>query len=303
MSSGNPGLRVQLGVRGSDRGEPQVGRDGELPDGRVDGGEVGSVQLLDLAPLRVEVGLGQHACHVRRDAHGVAEELDLGLRVLLRGIRHEQHGVGRRKCGQRRECVGGGQAADAGRVDEREPALQELAGEEHLGAGDLPVAVAGLRALGHEVGELARRPPRCVRPCRRTRSSRARSLGEHERRRVLAVADARRNGGGDVVVDRADRGVDQRVHQLALALLELTDDDDPDARIEQAVLRLLEPPAEVGAVSAAREGDALVDEFDELSHRCAPPSQLDSIQADTRGLGPARRIPCRAEPVCVVTTG
>ena len=49
------------------------------------------------------------------------------------------------------------------------------------------------------------------------------------------VADRRRHRRGDVVVDGAGRRVDECVDELALALLELADDDHPDVRVAQAI--------------------------------------------------------------------
>jgi hypothetical protein len=96
-----------------------------------------AIQLLDASPVRVEVDLREHARDVRRDAHRVAEELGLRLGVLLRGIRDEEHRVRRRQSRERRQRVRRVQSAHARRVDEREPALQKLAGQRHLGSGDV----------------------------------------------------------------------------------------------------------------------------------------------------------------------
>ena len=54
------------------------------------------------------------------------------------------------------------------------------------------------------------------------------------RRRLLAVADDRGQRGGLVVADARDGHVQQRVEQLALALLELAGDHDTDLRVGDA---------------------------------------------------------------------
>ncbi len=61
-----------------------------------------------------------------------------------------------------------------------------------------------------------------------------------------AVADDRRHGGGDVVVDRADVQADQRVHQAALALLELADDQHGQRRSDHAVSGRRQPVVQIG---------------------------------------------------------
>ena len=51
-------------------------------------------------PFWVEVGLGEYARDIRTDAQRVTEKLDFRFRVLLRSIRHQQHGVRGRQCSE-----------------------------------------------------------------------------------------------------------------------------------------------------------------------------------------------------------
>jgi hypothetical protein len=65
--------------------------------------------------------------------------------------------------------------------------------------------------------------------------------------RAGAVPDDRGHGRGDVGVDRADVGAQQRVDQRALALLELADDGDRNIATGEAGAGLVEPGHQVGA--------------------------------------------------------
>ena len=55
--------------------------------------QVRAVESFDLAPFGVQVGLREDGSDVRRDAHGVLEELHLGFGVLLRRVGHQQHRI------------------------------------------------------------------------------------------------------------------------------------------------------------------------------------------------------------------
>ncbi len=239
--------RAVLQLRGE---QPQVTRDGE--DRHVaDIAQVPAIDLLDLAPFGVEVGLGEHRGDVGRDSHRVLEELHLGFGVLLRGIRHQEHRVGGGQGRKGRECVRGFESADAGRVDELQPAAEDLAREHHLGRHDAAL-VARVAALRHIVGELIERHLASLH--RGSRGPRgALRLHEHPGRRLLGVRHRGGHAGGDVVVDRAGRRVDEGVDELALALLELSDHDHADAGITQPRPGLLESLGEIGA--ADRRGE------------------------------------------------
>ena len=83
-------------------------------------------------------------------------------------------------------------------------------------------------------------------------------------KRLLPVPHHRGNGCRDVVVDRAHRCVDQRVDQLALALLEFADDDHAHGRIQQAAPGVLEPPTQVGSLPRTRQTDPPFNKLDQI---------------------------------------
>ena len=81
----------------------------------------------DPPPLRIDVGLGEHAGHVRAHPDGLLDELQLGRGVLLGGVGHQEHGVRRRQRGHGRRAVHRVEAAHAGGVDDLQPAGQHRA--------------------------------------------------------------------------------------------------------------------------------------------------------------------------------
>jgi hypothetical protein len=256
---GEAGIVVEAAVLGLGGEQPQIARDGE--DRHVAGiQQVAAVDLLHLAPFRVEVGLGEHGGHVRRDAHGMTQELHLGLGVLLRRVGHHQHGVRRREGGERGQRVGGFQTADAGRIDQLQAALEDLARQQHLGRDD-PAFVARVAALRDVVGELFEGDLAAFEARSQRVSAAVPAPLDDPRRGLRRVADDRGHAGGDVIVDRTRRSVDQRIDELALALLELADDDDSDARIEQPIPGLLQALREVGSACGCREAADLADAF------------------------------------------
>ncbi len=189
---GEAGLGVELRVAVQD-GVPAQGRR-HREDLRVDPGrgEVPAVELDDAPPLGVQVGLRDHARDVRADRRGVGEELQLRRRVLLGGVGHEQHGVGRRQRGRRRRAVHRRQPADPGGVDDLQPAAQEGPGQPDLGVAP-PLPVAGVALLADVVGELVARDPDAL------------AVGPDQRDvQGLGVPHDGRHGRGDVVERRAD---------------------------------------------------------------------------------------------------
>jgi hypothetical protein len=74
------------------------------------------------------------------------EELDLGLGVLLRGIRDEQYRVRRRQGSQRGQRVRRIESADTRRVDDSQPALEDLARKQNLRRHD-PAFIARIALL------------------------------------------------------------------------------------------------------------------------------------------------------------
>ena len=111
------------------------------------------------------------------------------------------------------------EAADTRRVDEDESPRQERVGHARLDGPHAPLVpgVAGLRRVDREVVE---------RDLLDASVLRALGLEDDPGARRVGVADERRHGRCDVVVHGAHDGVDQRVHERALALLELAHDHD-----------------------------------------------------------------------------
>ena len=253
---------VVLRLRGV---QPQRGRNGERVGADPRGVEVAAVQLHDPPPVRVEVGLGDHARDVGAQLHRRAEELELRPGVLLRGVGDEQHGVraGERRHGRR--PVRRAQPADARRVDEHEPAFEDLARQPDLGVGEHRL-VAGVARLRDVVGELVHRHLGAL-------GRRVGRLADEHHLGGLGVPDDRRHGRRDVVVHGADGRVDQRVHQLALALLELAHDEHAHVRVDEPFARLGEPCAEIRALVGRGGLQRQVDQLDRSRYRhlgCLP---------------------------------
>ena len=225
--------------------------------------QVSPVELDDPPPLRVQVGLGDDACGDRAALQRLPQEVELGLGELLGRVAHEQHPVGRVERAESDDAVGGVEAADAGGVDQAEAGAQHPAGEPHL---DRP--------------QPARRSRDC--PSRR-RTAAIASTGDRLGQRLavlvgrieigggaggLGVADDRRHHRDLVRVHRADRRVQQRVDQSALAALELAHDGDADRALVDPLLRLVQRAGQVAAVpgggqlaAPAQAVDRLVDEL------------------------------------------
>ncbi len=263
------GLGDQVHVLGAGGVQPQ-GR-GDRVDRRVDPGarQVALVELDDPPPVRVQVGLRHHAADVRAQLHRRRQELQLGGGVLLRRVGHQHDGVRGRERGHRRGAVRRTEATDPGRVHQHQPGREQLARERHLGAGQ-PGLVARVAGLGHVVRELFDRHLR-----RLGALMLGAGLAYERHARLRAVFHQRRDGGGDVVVDRADRRVDQRVDELALALLELADDQDADVRVGETGAGGVQPLGEIGPFVGGGRLERQVDELDRLRYRhdsTPPPS-------------------------------
>jgi hypothetical protein len=114
--------------------------------------------------------------------------------------------------------------------------------------------------------------------------------GEQDGARGLrAVAHLHRHRGRDVVVYRAYRGIDQGVDELALALLELSHDEDADRGIRESPGRMPQPRHEVSTPLLLAQGPrALYQVRCCLAHvslldGCQPLQHRESI------VGPSRR--------------
>lgn len=209
------------------------------------------VDLQDLAPGRVEVGLGLDADQVGAHAPGGLHELDLGGGELLAGVGDEQHrlGQGQRPHGDR--GVGRAEAAHARGVDHHEPAAQHLDGQAHVdGLDAAPRLIAALPVLGDVAVHVVDRDLLAYRVGRVAVGVAAvvGRLEQHRRLGPLGPPDGGGHGGGDVVVDGAHVGAQQGVDQRALALLELPDHQDVERRVGQAGLGSGEAVAEVLAL-------------------------------------------------------
>ncbi len=240
------GLGVHVLVAGPQGVPPQSRRHGEQLglDARVR--QVLPVAVGDRPPLRVEVGLGEHAGHVRAHGHGLLQELDLRRRVLLRAVGDQEHRVRGRQRRHRGGAVHGAEPADTGRVDEHQPL-----GQQRPGQADLDVqqafAVAGIALLRRERRQLLQRHL-------------GTPLGAHQRHdRRLRVPHRGRHGGGDVVGHRADRCPDEAVDQHALALLELADDQQADLVVGEPGPGLVQSSLQVRTVVAADGGERELD--------------------------------------------
>ena len=146
-------------------------------------------------------------------------------------------------------------AADAGGVDERQPVLQQRARRGDLDAQHLPAA--GLRCAPQVVLHLARRDLDDLGLC-------AVAAGDDQPgRRLLPVGNHRGKRRGLVVADPGDGDVEQRVEQLALALLELARDHHPDLRIADPLLGHAQPLHQIAAVVSGGDPGAVVDQLDD----------------------------------------
>jgi hypothetical protein len=79
------------------------------------------------------------------------------------------------------------------------------------------------------------------------------------------VADNSGNGSGDVIVNRTGRRTNQGIDELALALLELTHHDDPDAGVLESSQCHVQACPEILPVFGANELEAVLNELDQLS--------------------------------------
>jgi hypothetical protein len=228
------------------------------------------VEVADLAPRGVEVDLGQDADHVGAHAPGGLQELELGGRELLAGVGHEHHRVGQRQRPDGGGAVGRAEPADTGGVDDDEAVGQQLARDRDLDRLD-PALVGRVGRLGDVLGHLLDRDLLADRLGPLAVLVDLVVLGgleEHRRPGFLGVAHRGRRRGGDVVVDRADRRVEQRVDQRRLPLLELAHHEDVERRVEQPLLREPQSVGQVGPLVRGRRLGPQVDHGERLLHRC-----------------------------------
>ena len=214
--------------------------------------QVTAVELDDAPPLGVEVDLGDHAEQPGAAFERQPHEAQLGQGQLLGGVGHEQHRVGQAEHAQREVALGRLEPAHPGRVDEREPGAEHPPVEPDLDrpdAGALTVA----RRVADIVADLLERDLGVLRLARAGRLP----MDDHPGR--IPEPDDRRDGGDDVVVDRADLGGQDGVDQRALALLVLAHDDDGQVALGHGRPGRVEPldqvlaPAGRGRLAGAQQ--------------------------------------------------
>ncbi len=240
------GLVVQGGVVVTCRPLAQHRRHGEHVDrqpGLVQRSPVGSD---DVAPARIDVGLRLDQQHPRAPGACGVQERQLALAERLRRVADEQEHLGHAECGCGRRAVGRVEPADAGRVDDGETGLQQLARDRHLDRADTR-SIPWVPLLGCALGDALDVD----------RLARGRAVGGvvHDGRRdVGAVANHRRDHGRHLVGDGAHRGVEQRVDERALALLELACHQDGELVVGDAGRGPVGPLGEVVASRLRRSG-------------------------------------------------
>ncbi len=154
--------------------------------------------------------------------------------------------------------------ADSWGIDERQPVLEQRAGRGDLDPQHLaPAGLRGPAQVGLDVGH---------RDLDDLGLFAVTARDDQVRGGVLAVGDHRREHGALVVADPCDRHVQQRVEQLALALLELAGDHHPDLRVGDAVLGPGQPLDQIAALVRVGDLGGVVDQLDDdldLSGRLA----------------------------------
>ena len=124
--------------------------------------QVALVEVHDPPPVRVEVGLGEHAG--RRSGTASSPPSGTPARGRCTPARRRTPAARRRRWerGHRGRAVRRAEAADPGGVDQHQPAREQLARQPHLGVGE-PAPVAGVAGLGHVARRAGRPAPRCAR--------------------------------------------------------------------------------------------------------------------------------------------
>jgi hypothetical protein len=173
------------------------------------------------------------------------------------------------------------QPADAGGVDEDKAAGEQLARQPDLRVAQ-QCLVARVARLRDVLGEL---PDRHLGALGRVVAV---TLPDERDPGFLGVLDGGRYRRGDVVVHRADRRVDERVHKLALALLELPDDEHAHVGIREPLAGLEQPPTEIGTLVRGGRLQRQVDKVDRCGngHGSLPPSHPSLVSATSVGRGP-----------------
>ena len=217
------------------------------------------VALGDRTPVRHQIGLALHHDHVRVRAHHVQQHVQLGDRQLPGGVGDQQHGV---RAGGSRDRGGTADTGDlvgARSVHQHQPGAEQ--GTRHP---DLDVRRTAARPTpdhaGHARGDLVERhrsPLHGHRGGAAGGTTRCWWRGlSHRGGRGFGVLHHGRQDCRAAVAHRAGGGVDDRVDQLTLALVRLTDDQDPKRRVQQLGTLLPHRLEQVTTtMSTARTGD------------------------------------------------
>ena len=214
----------------------------------------------DLAPVRIQVGLGDHRRRGGADLDGLPEEPHLRCGELLAGVADEEHRVGLGQQAQDGRQVRLALPADARGVDERQPAGEQRAGYVHLHAQH---RAAGRPRIAAKIApQITDRDVDALRT--------AAAVGDDDPCcRFGTVRHHRHDHGALVVTHSGDRHVQQRIEQLALALFELSGDHHPDGGIGDPVPGSRQPGRDVGPVVEFGDGTGVTDQLDD--HRNLTP--------------------------------
>ena len=159
----------------------------------------------------------------RAERHHGPQEGELGFGELGGGVGDEHDRVGERQRGDGGRAVHRAEPADAGRVDQRQAPFEERRRQADLDEGEV-LLVAPVPGLGDGVGEVVDRDA----PAHRLGAELG--PGHGGGRQLWGPLHDRRDGGRHVVVDGTDLEAEHGVDERALPLLELPDDEHPDAR-------------------------------------------------------------------------
>ena len=275
---GEAGLGVQRPVVGLRGAQAQVGGDRQDVRRQAGLGQVLTVALRGTAPVRGQVDLGQDHQHLRAGAAGADEEVQLGTGDLAAGVGHHEYGVGPVQPGFGVPRLGGA-------VQRRHVHQDQARAQQGTGQADLQVRGAPDRPAQREGPDLVDRYRGPVRPA-----------AHQDRGRLLGVLHHRRYRRAGLVADHARGRVDDRVDELALALLAGTHDEHPQPRIEQPGAPVFQEPDEVTPAAGGAGVDRLVQyvEPGRCHQRCSCRGRGEVVRVPDpsgyphHGLSPAR---------------
>ena len=254
------GFLIEFGVRGLDGVAAQQRRHRQYRQVQTRPAQVHGVGIDDLAPVRIQIGLGDDRRGDRANLDGLLQEPHLRRGELLAGVADEEHCIRVGQQSQRGRKVRLPLAADSRGVDERQASGQQRAGCVYLEPQHPP---AGRPRIAAQV--VAQIVDRNV-----DRFPAAPAIGDHQsRRRFGGVRHDRYQHRALVVPDPRDGHVQQGVEQLTLALLELAGDDHPDGRVGDPLSRGRQPGRQIGPVVEFGDGAGVVDQLDD--HRNLAP--------------------------------